>query len=385
MAVHAPQRGAERWTVGPHRVLGAVSEQGSEHSAQLFAHSLGRHAPVSLDPGEIPVAGMEERTVGDDDADVEGGGLHAVLATDQGVHEGVCLDRLVAATVTGGAESLGLMREALPDQRRVERAHVGGDGGHPVLTAAHGDVAFPPGLLVAPLLPVRIRGRDDGGGGVIPGLGSGPVERRETAGELSICLETLLGRERGEGAGGGVGDGAGDLRGGQRREHLGHVRDQPPLGGEGVSRRRGRLPDQHRDLSRRFARGLAQELARRRDLALFVGGVGARLGLLLEGERVRKSGDRPRLEGIHGAAQLVDHAHHLPIPAREGGIGGEQLLRVQRELPQREGAVPHHLGERLRALSAHGIDQCPVGITGCRVESLRIDEHMTMIHRTTDK
>src|SRR5699024_2244665 len=144
--------------------------------------------------------------------------------------------RLVASPVAGCTQPLGLVGEALPDQRGVEGAHAGGDGGHPVLPAPHGDVALLPCLLVTTLLPVGIGGGDRGGGGVVPRLGARAVEVGQAAGELSIRLEALCGGERGEGARGGMCDGAGDLRGGERAEHLGHVRDQAALGGEGVGR-----------------------------------------------------------------------------------------------------------------------------------------------------
>src|SRR5699024_8509992 len=107
----------------------------------------------------------------------------------------------------------------------------------PVLSPPHGDVALLPGVLVTTLLAVGIGGGARGGGGVVPRLGARTVEVGEAAGELPIRLEPLCGGERGEGARGGMCGGAGDLRGGERAEHLGHVRDQAALGGEGVSRR----------------------------------------------------------------------------------------------------------------------------------------------------
>ena len=322
--------------------------------------------------------------VGDDHADVQGDRLHALAAPDQGVHEGVGLDGLVAAAVAGGAQALRLEREALADQRGVQCGDVRRDRGHAVLAATHGHVSVAPGVLVAASLAVRVGERDRGGAGVGPLLGACAVEVGQALAEQTVRLTALGGRERREGAGSAIGVLGRDLGGRERGEHLGHVRHEAAPRRERAGRGGGRTAGEHRDLAGRLPGRLAQQRRGRRLLPRLLCGVDPRLGLSAQGQRVREGDHGEGLEGVQRTAHRLQAPDHVLERLRRRIGRDEDLLPEFGQGTQLMGAIAQLLRETLRALVAHGVVQLLVGITSCRIEIVHCERHAPILPVPTD-
>ena len=130
------------------------------------------------------------------------------------------------APVPAGAQTLGLQRETLADQRRIQRREVRGERGHAMLPAPHLHMPLPLRDLVTTRFPLRVGQRDRRSTGVVPLLRPGTIEIRQTLPQQPIRLPPLRRRQRRERAGGAIRIRGGDLAVREGGEHLRHIRHQ---------------------------------------------------------------------------------------------------------------------------------------------------------------
>ena len=201
--------------------------RGGQRVAHLLSDVLVGHGAVALDGGGVGVVRGEERAVGDDHADLQGGRVDPLAAADQRIGEEVRHDLLMAAPVSMGARLLRGEGESFADACPVESRQPCGDRAHAVLGAAHRDAAL---LLrravtrggTAGVDPVEHPLRFAG-----PLLRPAALEVGQVGGEDLIDERALLRSGRAHRAGDPVHGRGDDLPSGQGAEHPGHGVDEP--------------------------------------------------------------------------------------------------------------------------------------------------------------
>ena len=173
--------------------VGVLALHRTQH---LLADVLVGHDAEALDGGGVRMGGGEQRTVGDDHPDVDGGEVAALAAVEQGVGEEVRHDLLVTAAVAARAGPLRGDRQGLADPGGVEPGEVGRQRRHPVASPAHGDAAFATCLAVPCRRPVGIERMQHPRGLIAPLPGGAVLEVRQMRGEDLVDLFALLGRGR---------------------------------------------------------------------------------------------------------------------------------------------------------------------------------------------
>ncbi len=347
----------------------------AEHTAQLLTDGLGGDRAVALDLGDVAAARGEQGAIGDDDADVEIGGVHAPLVAQQGGSEGVCLDRLVPATVTVCAQLLCFQGETLADLRSVKSWKACRHRRHTVLPRAHGDMATSARMLVALPLTAGIDRFDQTGDLALPPLPAGGIQRRQPVPEMAVDLFALFwcqGRERVRRA---VDDVCCDLAAQERVEHLGHRLHEASTGADGTAGSGRRTPGDHRELTGRSSfRLLVGLLDRYRSIAI-LRGVRQGLGARFPAERIGQVDHRTGLQGIHRGPLFMQTPEHGGIVLRLVLRGPEDRTGFGSELREEEGLITEQLGERSRACFTHTVELTLDGVLSVSVEVVHGSRH----------